>query len=71
MKQNGEGVNFVAQLLTVQDVAKLLQLSDQTVRRYIKLGRLRSRKINKRDIRLTEDDVQEFMRQTSTGAVNE
>jgi excisionase family DNA binding protein len=61
----------VSQLLTVQDVAKLLQLSDQTVRRYIKQGRLRARKINKRDIRLVDADVQEFMRQPNAGTANE
>lgn len=58
-------------LLTVQEVAEYLRVSDQTVRRYIKEGRIKALKINRRDIRIPEEDAQAFMEQLSTGVAHE
>ena len=60
----------MSKLLTVQEVAELLRVSDQTVRRYIKDGRIKAKKLNKRDIRILDSDAQEFM-QDLTGDTNE
>lgn len=58
----------LSKLLTVQEVAESLRVTDQTVRRYIKEGRLKAVKLNRRDIRIPEEDAQDFMERLSTTA---
>jgi excisionase family DNA binding protein len=47
-------------LLTVEQIAENLQVSDQTVRRWIRAGELRAIKLG-RAFRIRESDLQEFL----------
>lgn len=51
-----EGIKFY----TIQDTAKALQVTPQTVRAYIKQGRIRSQRIGK-PILITENNLKEFL----------
>jgi len=51
-----EGIKF----FTIPEVAKTLQVTPQTVRAYIKQGRLRSQRIG-RPIFITESNLMEFL----------
>lgn len=53
------------QILTVQQVAKLLQLHEYTILGYIKNGKLKASKFG-RVYRVTEDDLQKFLSDNST-----
>lgn len=55
-------------LLTVQDVAQLLQVHDQTVRGYIREGRLRSIRLGRRAIRISQADFDDFIRRHQSEA---
>lgn len=52
-----EGIKFY----TVLETAKALQVTPQTVRAYIKQGRIRSQRIG-RPILIKEDNLREFLR---------
>ena len=47
-------------LYTVKDIAKAMEVEEQTVRRYIKRGFLQSKKIG-RSLFITETDLREFI----------
>ncbi len=47
-------------LYTVKDIAKAMEVEEQTVRRYIKRGFLQSRKIG-RNIFITEQQLRDFV----------
>ena len=47
-------------LYTVKDIAKAMEVEEQTVRRYIKRGYLQSRKIG-RNIFITEQQLRDFV----------
>lgn len=47
-------------LYTVKDIAKAMEVEEQTVRRYIKRGFLQSKKIG-RNIFITEAQLKEFI----------
>ena len=49
------------ELLTVNEVAKMLNLHEITVRRHIKQGRLRAVKVG-RQVRIRKEDLEEFMK---------
>ena len=51
-----EGIKFY----TIQDTAKALHVTPQTVRSYIKQGRIRSQRIGK-PILITENNLREFL----------
>ena len=51
-----EGIKFY----TVPDTAKALQVTPQTVRAYIKQGRIKSKRIG-RPILITENNIKEFL----------
>ena len=51
-----EGIKFY----TVPEVAEVLQVTPQTVRAYIKQGRLKSQRIG-RPILITENNLREFL----------
>ena len=52
-------------LYTTEQVAKLLQVSVITIRRYIKSGKLKASKIGK-DYRIKESDIDSLLKSTST-----
>ena len=47
-------------LYTVKDIAKAMEVEEQTVRRYIKRGYLQSKKVG-RNIFITEEHLKEFI----------
>ena len=47
-------------LYTVKEIAKAMEVEEQTVRRYIKRGFLKSKKIG-RNIFITEEQLKEFI----------
>jgi len=49
------------ELLTVSEVAKILNLHEITIRRHIKQGRLRAVKVG-RQVRIRREDLEEFMK---------
>lgn len=51
-----EGIKFY----TVPEVAEVLQVTPQTVRAYIKQGRLKSQRIG-RPILITENNIKDFL----------
>ena len=53
-----EGIKFY----TVPEVAEVLQVTPQTVRAYIKQGRLKSQRIG-RPILITENNLKEFLQE--------
>ena len=55
-----EGIKFY----TVVETAKALQVTPQTVRAYIKQGRLKSKRIGK-PILITENNLREFLQATN------
>jgi len=55
-----EGIKFY----TVQEVAKALRVTPQTVRAYIKRGKLKGKRIG-RPILITENNLKEFLRDTN------
>jgi excisionase family DNA binding protein len=57
-------------LLTVRDVAKRLSLSEPTIRRYIRTGRLRPVRLG-RAVRFTQDEVARLVRQSTDHIQNE
>ena len=48
---------------TIQETAKALQVTPQTIRSYIKQGRLKSQRIG-RPILITENNLKEFLKAT-------
>ena len=50
-------------LLTIEQVAEILQVSTRTVRRYIKAGRLPSINLGERIVRVSEGDLGTFIDQ--------
>ena len=55
-----EGIKFY----TVQEVAKALRVTPQTVRAYIKRGKLKGQRIG-RPILITENNLREFLQATN------
>jgi len=55
-----EGIKFY----TVREVAKALRVTPQTVRAYIKRGKLKGKRIG-RPILITENNLKEFLRATN------
>ena len=56
-------VNAV-QLLTLQDVAEVLKVSESTVRRWIRIGHLPAFKIGARgQLRVRQDELEQFLEQ--------
>ena len=53
-------------LLTIKDVAQLLQVHEQTVRGYVRNGRLLCVRLGRRAIRISQSDLEEFIRQHRT-----
>lgn len=51
----------MAELLTVNEVAKMLNLHEITIRRHIKQGRLKAVKVG-RQVRIRREDLEEFMK---------
>lgn len=47
--------------VTVKDAAKYLGVSDKTVRRYIKAGKLPAARLSSRLTRISMDDLDEFI----------
>ena len=58
------------QLLTVQDVAKILRLNPLTVYGYIRAGKLRAAKFG-RYYRVSQADLQEFIQQHTMEGTHE
>jgi excisionase family DNA binding protein len=52
-------------LLTTENVAELLQVDVETVRRYIRKGKLRAIKLG-REYRVRRDDFEEFLEERKT-----
>jgi len=50
----------VENLYKLEEARKILKISDATIRRYIKSGRLRSQKLG-REYRMTETALKEFL----------
>jgi len=50
----------VENLYKLEEARKILKISDATIRRYIKSGRLRSQKLG-REYRITETALKEFL----------
>ena len=55
-----EGIKFY----TIQETAKVLQVTPQTIRSYIKQGRLKAQRIGK-PILVTENNLKEFLGATN------
>ena len=55
-----EGIKFY----TIQETAKVLQVTPQTIRSYIKQGRLKGQRIGK-PILVTENNLKEFLQVTN------
>ena len=53
----------MSKLLTTKEVATLLGLSDETVRRWIQTRRIRYVKVGARAVRIGEDEVQRLILQ--------
>jgi excisionase family DNA binding protein len=58
------------QYYSIADLVKLLKISDSTVRRYIRAGKLESKKIGKQH-RITERSVNKFIDGQNTIGGNE
>jgi excisionase family DNA binding protein len=54
-------------LLTIKDVANRLQVDDETVRRWLRDGRLKGCKLSEQMWRIEEVDLQEFIRTRQVG----
>ena len=50
-------------LLTLKETAKILRVSERTVMRYLKAGKLKASKIGK--WRIKESDLERFLKETS------
>lgn len=48
-------------LLTIEDVAKSLTVSTRTVRRLIRLGKLKAKRISYRIVRIRPIDLEEYL----------
>jgi excisionase family DNA binding protein len=58
-------------MLTVQEVAELVKVSDSTVRRWIRDGSLVAYKVGKRgQLRIREKDVEAFLERQRVGVHN-
>ena len=55
-----EGIKFY----TIQETAQVLQVTPQTIRSYIKQGRLKAQRIGK-PILVTENNLKEFLQVTN------
>jgi len=55
-----EGIKFY----TIQETAKALRVTPQTVRAYIKIGKLKGQRIG-RPILITENNLKEFLQATN------
>ncbi len=53
-------------LLTPLQVAKLLNLSEYTIYRYIKAGKLKAIKLTERNFRIEEKDLHTFIKKHKT-----
>ena len=53
--------NSIAQLLTIKQVAELLQVHEQTAWRYVKQGRLPCVRLGRRAIRVALQDLNDFI----------
>jgi len=51
-------------LLTVNDVAEIVQASPRTVRRWIDTGKLKPTRVGDKLIRVRREDLEEFLRGT-------
>jgi excisionase family DNA binding protein len=51
----------VEKLYTVKEVAKILSVSQNTIWRWVREGKLKSIKLSNGATRFTEKDIQEFM----------
>jgi excisionase family DNA binding protein len=51
----------MSQLLTINEVAKMLNLHEITIRRHIKQGRLKAVKVGRR-VRIRREDLEELMK---------
>jgi len=52
----------VMKLLTPKQVAKILGVSDYTIWRYIKAGKLKAIKLTARNFRISEKDLRDFIK---------
>lgn len=48
-------------LLTIEDVAKSMTVSTRTVRRLIRLGKLKAKRISYRIVRIRPIDLEEYL----------
>ena len=46
------------ELLTVQEVAEMLKVEDQTIRRYIKEGKIKAIKLSNRLLRIHRSEIE-------------
>jgi len=53
--------NSAAQLLTIRQVAELLQVHEQTAWRYVRQGRLPCVRLGRRAIRVARQDLDDFI----------
>lgn len=60
MELSEKKIEAMPYYFTVQDVAEILSLNPQTVRRYIREGKLKSKKIGAGH-RITKEDLQAFI----------
>jgi len=51
---------------TPRQIAKMLNVSDFTIWRYIKAGKLKAIKLTQRNFRITEKDLNNFIRKHKT-----
>lgn len=58
------------QYYSIAELVKLLKISDSTVRRYIREGKLKSKKIGKQH-RITEKSVKNFIDSQNEGGNNQ
>jgi excisionase family DNA binding protein len=62
MVRNGQGCEKDMMLLTVQDVAEVMRISEKTVRRLIKRGDLVAYKVGDRgQLRVNEHEVERYL----------
>lgn len=52
----------IPKLLTPADVAKILQVGTETVRRYTRSGELKSVRLGGRHLRISSEDLEEFLK---------
>jgi excisionase family DNA binding protein len=60
---NREGKNLADELLTIDQVAAELQLHPDTIRRYIRQGKLKQTKIGGTAVRIRRSELDRFIRE--------